>query len=762
LIKGAKTAEKILKVPGADEVFSRLSPEQIQKLEQIKQLQKAGDRNKAGQLLQQISAEVVNDADLDRALLLLDRVESPATTPETNKNRQIGETETLTPGTNKNDLVETDTPKTETNREIESTASKDPQISDSQTIKSDIEQKDLLNHPDRKPDLESVLIGSEKVPVFVDNTLRGNTVEVHYKKAENGLVDVDSIYVKAGPKATKIDIMLHARTVARMKRYAGLLGRAIRLKNQLLDLFFNIKNPEIASRAWEAKLEVEKLEEIIDFYMQQRSKGIDTRPDEEFIAEIDNLEAQLQQHRKTYEELDNSEGVGSIAARGNKTPDQMIDETLTVLKEIEASLGNKKQNGAFKPGEKPYLTSEDMREVFIKTQGQNFETEKQLKKGFEKFKERIEDNFNKHLNDVSIDKVGTGKKAKWIIDWQGKTLSDVEIDAEQRIEKIKKDRIEKEQNAPEKITVKPEGKQRINIFQQYNISPQKLRSLINKISDKLLNNKEVEGAVERVNKGQAGTKSQPNQIDSGIDLLAIIKYYQDGSHGALENRNRYYQFGSDPNTILREELDVDRKTRKIKPNTNARVQISGDAGGAYNPGIINLIENIKQQTNLNDRDIADAMITLVSEGKIPEGLKDNLRPEQKKQLAEITYLIFGRESVRNQRNLVHSSLLFSQVVQGNKSLINVIDELPMSPDLAAETSRLIDDIDLKQKYPAGDSDRAKRVEKMEELETKAINDFIVDRINQEKINISSKEELLDYSDTKLKKLISDIYEIKLD
>ena len=71
LLKGVKSAEKILNLPGADEVFSRLSPEQIQKLDRVLQLEKAGDTNQAQELLQQIKGEVGGDTDVDRALDLL-------------------------------------------------------------------------------------------------------------------------------------------------------------------------------------------------------------------------------------------------------------------------------------------------------------------------------------------------------------------------------------------------------------------------------------------------------------------------------------------------------------------------------------------------------------------------------------------------------------------------------------------------------------------------------------------------------------------
>lgn len=174
-----------------------------------------------------------------------------------------------------------------------------------------------------------------------------------------------------------------------------------------------------------------------------------------------------------------------------------------------------------------------------------------------------------------------------------------------------------------------------------------------------------------------------------------------------------------------------------------------------------VLELTKSYSNLNDQNIADAMITLVCEGKIPEGLNKKLNSKQKKQLAGITYLTFGRESVRNKRNLVHSSVLLSQVAKGDKPLINAINELPISPGQATETVSLIDDVDFKQKYSASNTKRAKNIEQIEQLETKAINDFVFDKIQEGKINLKSKEEAINYSEKKIKEIIFNIYQIRL-
>lgn len=402
-----------------------------------------------------------------------------------------------------------------------------------------------------------------------------------------------------------------------------------------------------------------------------------------------------------------------------------------------------------------------MRNIFLKTTTKKIDDPDKLQTELDKFKLRTHEKFKSFLEDIRLTKDGTHRKAQWRLKYKdNKTLSDVETKALQEIEKLKRAKLEGKRSDLKKIPVKPESKQRKNVFQEYNISPQELRGIINKISDDILNNAVVKNAVSKVNKGNTGSKSQPNKIESGIDLLGIVKYYQEGLHGGAKKQSRFYQFGSDPDLVIAERLELD-KTRKVKPNTNALVSIVGEQGKDYNPGIIKVIEDIQQKTTLDDLGIAGLMISLVREGKIPKNSNKQLDPRQKKQLAAITYLMFGRESVRNKRNLVHSSVLLTQVARGEKPLINAINELPMSPRQATETVRFIDDIDFKQKYPASDTKKAKNIQEMEQLETKAINDFIFDKLQEEKINFKSKEEVLDYSEKKIKEIIFNIYKIRL-
>jgi hypothetical protein len=83
--------------------------------------------------------------------------------------------------------------------------------------------------------LRQALPKSAQVPVQVNKDPhtgpQGKTVEVHYSTDKRGRVT--DVHIKAGPKATKEDIQLHARTVKSMKRYSGMSFHAQKLQDKI-------------------------------------------------------------------------------------------------------------------------------------------------------------------------------------------------------------------------------------------------------------------------------------------------------------------------------------------------------------------------------------------------------------------------------------------------------------------------------------------------------------------------------------------------
>jgi hypothetical protein len=160
-----------------------------------------------------------------------------------------------------------------------------------------------------------------QVPVRVNPELSGNTVRVYYTRNGDGMVG--DIRIEAGPDARRVDIELHAETARLMQRYSGLSGRIRILKERIENWISRNGEPPVGSRAWEAKLEIEKLPQIIDERLERLSRGdLDAQAEADLRADIENLEQQLDQHQRTLDEMDTDPGVGFVAADDRREGDQ--------------------------------------------------------------------------------------------------------------------------------------------------------------------------------------------------------------------------------------------------------------------------------------------------------------------------------------------------------------------------------------------------------------------------------------------------------
>lgn len=188
------------------------------------------------------------------------------------------------------------------------------------------------------PDLQG------QIPVRVNPELSGNTVRVYYTR--NGDGTVGDIRIEAGPDARPIDIELHAETARLMQRYSGLSGRIRILKERIENWIGRNGEPPVGSRAWEAKLEIEKLPRIIDERLERLSSGnLDAEAEADLRADIENLEQQLTQHQQTLDEMDTDPGVGYVAANGRSTQREPVapDSPLRRPEGRSAALNNAKQ-----------------------------------------------------------------------------------------------------------------------------------------------------------------------------------------------------------------------------------------------------------------------------------------------------------------------------------------------------------------------------------------------------------------------------------
>jgi adenosine deaminase len=182
---------------------------------------------------------------------------------------------------------------------------------------------DQIKDTSLNPDLQQSLIAAlpndlqGKVPINVDPELPSNTVRVHYDVDANGLVT--NVHMRVGPNASAVDIQLHTQTVRLMQRYSGFSGRIRILKERIQNWMSKNGTPPVGSRAWEAKLEVEKLPRIIDERLERLGTGgLDVDAETNLRADLENLQQQLTQHQQTLDEMDTDPGRGFVAADGNE------------------------------------------------------------------------------------------------------------------------------------------------------------------------------------------------------------------------------------------------------------------------------------------------------------------------------------------------------------------------------------------------------------------------------------------------------------
>ncbi|HKF60384.1 MAG TPA: hypothetical protein VKB42_03425, partial [Dongiaceae bacterium] len=133
-----------------------------------------------------------------------------------------------------------------------------------------------------------------RVPIEVDTTgaLKGNTVQVHPVYGEGG--HIAGIEMRIGPNASAADIQAHIGVVDAMRDYTGLLGRVrVTLDAVKLKLGMDVTTP-LRPAEFEARLELGKLEPIIDGKLQQLADAPTPEAAASLEADIAHLRGQVE------------------------------------------------------------------------------------------------------------------------------------------------------------------------------------------------------------------------------------------------------------------------------------------------------------------------------------------------------------------------------------------------------------------------------------------------------------------------------------
>ncbi|TQV71511.1 hypothetical protein FLL45_20380 [Aliikangiella marina] len=156
-----------------------------------------------------------------------------------------------------------------------------------------------------------------RVNVDVNPDLPPRSVEVHYE-SHNGVII--GMWIEVGPGARSVDIQMHAQTVRSMRKLQGISGRVRQLLNRMRRWANMNPAPPPGSRAFEARLEMEKLPGII----QERANALRnaTSPDEQIrlMAEVEHLKSQMENHSRFVNAVESEPGVGYVAAKGLDQP----------------------------------------------------------------------------------------------------------------------------------------------------------------------------------------------------------------------------------------------------------------------------------------------------------------------------------------------------------------------------------------------------------------------------------------------------------
>jgi hypothetical protein len=141
----------------------------------------------------------------------------------------------------------------------------------------------------------------------------GAGVEIHYELDGYGLPT--ELRVIAGPGAGESEILVHAKAAKVMLEYQGLTGYLRNLLDRVVTMFKGDKAPKVGSRAWEAKIELEKLPHAIaQVYADVRAKKLTP---EAASSRINDLRAQIKKYEGTLNEI--GEGKGFVAAHDDVT-----------------------------------------------------------------------------------------------------------------------------------------------------------------------------------------------------------------------------------------------------------------------------------------------------------------------------------------------------------------------------------------------------------------------------------------------------------
>lgn len=150
-----------------------------------------------------------------------------------------------------------------------------------------------------------------RVNVEVNPDLPARSVQVHYE-SHNGIIV--GVWMEVGPGARAVDIQMHANTVRSMRRLQGISGRIRRLIERMRRWARLNPSPPPGTRAFEARLEMEKLPAIISERANALRNAVTPEEQVRLMMEVEHLQAQMESHARFVDAVETEPGIGYVAA----------------------------------------------------------------------------------------------------------------------------------------------------------------------------------------------------------------------------------------------------------------------------------------------------------------------------------------------------------------------------------------------------------------------------------------------------------------
>ena len=556
----------------------------------------------------------------------------------------------------------------------------EPQTPRSDTADKATRQPAAINGQ-RNPDFERVASEglSRPVEVYSDPDLPGNTVRAEYKLNSKGLVE--SVHLRAGLGATANDIKLHQQTVKVMRQYGGILGR-VRLVEAKIAKWVGINGvPKPGTLAWEAQLEVRKLDGVIG----DRLKTLQTADPQEaqrLESEVKYLYEQLKQHRRTFEIQDESAGVGYVAAKGKMGEKITSENAESLRKEVLQSPGIQAK---LKQPPAGLLTKQELGEWHWDKNNPGKERPKDLSRRGERL---VEGWLEQQDSEVYVTA-------------DGRVAFDKSVHDQYQPESKKRKRSEGAETKSKKP--KPESELGKDVLTREQLP-------------KIEGVEHPEEALLKLRELAEEVHNHPLSIQHGKEIIDSQKIEQ-GSY----NRDKQ-KYAEVPNYtvkknnvfpgIVRAAEDMKYQgagqTERIiyegQPKTTvARQQGSGDTSNKVVYGVTP--EGKLDKSNLYYEDIADELKQIDSSKVVADTIDSWIKERDTSRfdfdasdasiIAKVTTLMFGQEVQRNHATYATAPMTLKLITHGNKDWGQALEMFPMSPLGAVPASRNFNDY-LKQ------------------------------------------------------------------